>query len=314
INLLQTHPSGVKLRPIWGEPPSMTGTEPLVTMGRRWRVLAAINGGFFNRDNRLPLGAIRRDNQWFSGPILNRAAIAWDDQGNVKIDRLYLREVLTTPTGQRVFISHLNSGYVQAGVARYTPAWGRIYTPLTDNETLIMVRNNQITRHLSGNAASRFPIPEDGYILTIRANSLSPQQLPVGTPVQLTSETIPDDFTNYPHIIGAGPLLLRNGGVVLNGTAEKFSNAFNRQTASRSAIGKTGQGTLILAAVHNRVGGKGPNLRELAQVMQRLGVVDALNLDGGSSTSLYLHDRLIDRPASTAARVHNAIGIYVRQD
>jgi len=43
-----------------------------------------------------------------------------------------------------------------------------------------------------------------------------------------------------------------------------------------------------------------------------MGAVEALNLDGGSSTSLYLGGSLLDRPPSTAARVHNAIGIFIQ--
>ena len=39
--------------------------------------LVAVNGGFFNRINQLPLGAVRHQGVWLSGPILNRGVIAW---------------------------------------------------------------------------------------------------------------------------------------------------------------------------------------------------------------------------------------------
>ncbi len=68
----------------------------------------------------------------------------------------------------------------------------------------------------------------------------------------------------------------------------------------------------MFAAVHNRVGGAGPTLAEHAQLMQQMGCVDALNLDGGSSTSLYLGGQLLDRFPNTAARVHNGIGIFLQ--
>lgn len=68
----------------------------------------------------------------------------------------------------------------------------------------------------------------------------------------------------------------------------------------------------MIAAVHNRAGGYGPTLAEHAQLMQQMGCVDALNLDGGSSTSLYLGGQLLDRSPSTAARVHNGIGIFLK--
>ncbi|MEM9543342.1 MAG: phosphodiester glycosidase family protein [Cyanobacteria bacterium P01_E01_bin.42] len=303
----------ISLRPIWGNPRSMQGTEPLVVMGRQWKAFAAINGGFFNRNNRLPLGAIRRDGKWFSGPILNRGAIAWDDTGNIAIARLYLRETLITEYRQRLFVSFLNSGYVQAGIARYTPEWGSQYVPMTNDEIIVSVEGDRVTQQVPGGKAgeSAFPIPSGGYLLTLRGRSASPRDLAVGTRVRLESETIPPQFGNYPQIIGAGPLLLQNGQFALNPSGEKFSNAFNGQAASRSLIGTTRQGTLVIAAIHNRPGGRGPNLNELARLAQRLGMVDALNLDGGSSTSFYLGGQLVDRSPVTAARVHNGIGIYI---
>jgi exopolysaccharide biosynthesis protein len=59
----------------------------------------------------------------------------------------------------------------------------------------------------------------------------------------------------------------------------------------------------MITAVHNRAGGAGPTLAEQAKLMQAMGCVNALNLDGGSSTSLYLSGQLLDRSPSTAARV-----------
>jgi len=305
--------AGVALRPIWGNANGMEGIEPLKSMAPRWQAIAAVNGGFFNRNTKLPLGAIRRDGRWYSGPILYRGAIAWDDGGNFKIGRLHLQETLTTASGQRIPVLHLNSGYVQAGLSRYTPEWGYQYVPLADNEIMVVVQGNQVIQQYQGGEAgkSAVPIPRDGYLLTIRANSVSPTDLAIGTTVSISSATVPPEFANYPHIMGAGPVLLQNGRVVLDALGEKFSSAFNRQAAPRSAIATTSRGTLLIAAIHSRDGGKGPTLGELAQLMRSLGAVDALNLDGGSSTSLFLGGQLIDRDPTTAARVHNGIGIYL---
>ena len=99
---------------------------------------------------------------------------------------------------------------------------------------------------------------------------------------------------------------------MLDGKAEGFSDAFIRQTAVRSAIGTTAAGNAIVATIHNRVGGSGSTLAETAKIMQSLGCVDALNLDGGSSTSLYLGGQLVDRLPVTAARVHNGLGIFLQ--
>lgn len=307
---------GLTLKPMWASSPDgLAGTAPLIQTAQRYLAVAGINGGYFNRNNRLPLGAIRRDSQWLSGPILNRGAIAWNDSGQFYFGRLTLEETLITANDQRLPILFLNSGYVQSGIARYTPAWGSTYTPLTDNEIIIVVQKDQITQQLSGGkvGGTAVPIPQDGYLLTLRANAASAaSQLPIGSAVSISSATAPTDFSRYPYIIGAGPLLVQNRQIVLDAKGEKFSNAFIAEKAIRSGICTTATGTLMITAIHNRIGGYGPNLAEHAQLMQLMGCVDALNLDGGSSTSLYLGGQLLNRSPSTAARVHNGIGIFLQ--
>lgn len=301
------------LKPITSNPNSLEGTESLVNTARFNQVVAAINGGFFNRNNKLPLGAIRRHGRWLSGPILSRGAIAWNDQGIVKMGRLRLQETVITATGQQLPITYLNSGYVEAGMARYTPEWGPIYVPLSDDEMIISVDSNRVMEQRAGGKAGQnsFPIPQNGYLLTIRKNAVSPANLGVGTSLRIDSVTIPSDFANYPHIIGAGPLLLLNERIVLDAATEKFSQGFQQQKASRSAIAINKQNKLMMVTVHNRIGGRGASLDEFAQILQAIGAVNALNLDGGSSTSLALGGQLIDRSPVTAARVHNGMGIFL---
>ncbi|MGM3307290.1 phosphodiester glycosidase family protein [Anabaena sp. WFMT] len=305
---------GITLKPIWASSDILAGTAPLIQTAQRYLAVAGINGGYFNRNNKFPLGAIRQNNQWISGPILNRGAIAWNDSGQFYFGRLTLNETLISANNKPLPILFLNSGYVQSGIARYTSAWGASYTPIIDNEILLVVQNNQITNQLSGGKAgtTNIPIPQNGYILTLRGTATSnASQLPIGTKVSLNSTTTPNEFSNYPYIIGAGPLLLQNRQIVLDAKAEKFSAAFIAEKAIRSGICTTTTGNLLITAVHTRAGGHGPTLAEHAQLMQVMGCVNALNLDGGSSTSLYLGGQLLDRSPNTAARVHNGIGIFL---
>ena len=306
--------AGVKIRPILSNPPADQGTAPLLQTAELSGAAAAINAGFFNRINRLALGAIRRDNKWLSGPILNRGAIAWNDRGEFAIDRLTLQENVITPANQRLPVSHLNSAYVQPGIGRYNPDWGTTYTPLSGNEIVVTVAGDRVVSQSPGGAAgtTSFPIPANGYILALRSDLFPASQLSIGTLLRLETNTFPADFNRFPYILGGGPVLVQNSRVVLDAKAEGFSDAYVRQTAIRSAIGRTAAGNLLIVAVHNRAGGAGPNFAELAQILQQMGAVEALNLDGGSSTSLYLGGSLLDRPPSTAARVHNAIGIFIQ--
>jgi hypothetical protein len=305
---------GLKLRPIWSNPTSLVGITPLLDTAQRWQVAAAINGGFFNRNRQMPLGAIRQEGQWLSSPILNRGAIAWDERGSVAMGRLSFQETLVTTTGTRLPLQSLNSGYVQAGIARYTPLWGTTYTPLTNDEVIMTIQGDRVINQQAAAKAGETAIliPTNGYLLVLRSNQTAASALPINTSLRLDTQTTPLEFSRYPYILSAGPLLLQNRQIVLDAKAEKFSDAFIRETAVRSAIARTADGKLLVVTVHDRLQGTGPTLAELASVVQQLGAVDALNLDGGSSTSLYLGGQIIDRSAQSVARVHNGIGIFIQ--
>jgi exopolysaccharide biosynthesis protein len=299
----------ITIKPITANSTSMRGTNPLITINSESNAVAMINGGFFNRNNQLPLGAIRVDGKWLSGPILNRGAIAWDNRGKIRIDRLSLEETLITATGQRFPLTQLNSAFVAAGCSRYTRDWGSNYHPLTERETGLVVQGDRVTEKLNNlSPQNSIDIPENGYLVICRKTDIN---LNIGETVNLDSVTLPRDFANYPQILGAGPLLLQNGRIVLDGNAEKFSPAFQNQQASRSAIAVSREGKILLVAIHNRVGGRGATLGELARILLLMAATDGLNLDGGSSTGITLGGYLLDRSAVTAAKVHNGIGIFL---
>jgi len=298
LQILRTNPAGAQ------------GLAPMTTLARGANASAGINAGFFNRQTQLPLGALKQSGQWLSGPILNRGAVAWDDQGGAQFGRLTLQETVTTTGGQRVNLTALNSGYVQKGAARYTPDWGAVYIPLTDNETVTGVEDGAVVFQQSAGKAgqNQVTIPPRGYLLTHRGGAASPWQ--IGDRLTLTSETLPPSFNRYPQILGAGPLLIAQGKIALNAEAEKFNPQFQNQKASRSALGQRRPGQMSLVAAHNRQGGPGATLGEWAQILKAMGMTSALNLDGGSSTSLVLGGQLVDRSPVTAARVSNGLGVF----
>ncbi|NDJ17004.1 phosphodiester glycosidase family protein [Myxacorys almedinensis A] len=300
----------LSVRPLLSNTSRVPGTAPLFRTAQQGGAIAAINGGFFNRINQLPLGAIRLNNQWLSSPILTRGVVAWNNDGNLRVDRLVLQETAIA-LNQRFGLTALNSGYVQAGIARYTPDWGTLYTTLSDNEVLVTVQNNQVTQQTTvEKAGSAVPMPTSGYLLVLRSNRSAASSFAIGTAVQLEATLTPPDLANYSTILGAGPLLIQNGQTVLDATAERFSRAFIEEQAARSAIGQAPNGTILIVAVHDRLGGLGATLSDIASIMKQLGATNALNLDGGSSTTLYLGGQILDRPPNFTTSVHNGIGIF----
>ena len=97
------------------------------------------------------------------------------------------------------------------------------------------------------------------------------KQLPVGMTVRGRQGYIPEKFSNFPNLVGAGPLLLKNGNISLDGKLENFQAGFDTQAADRSAIATTKEkGKLILATVQAAPEGVAPNLLQTAEVLKRL--------------------------------------------
>lgn len=106
-------------------------------------------------------------------------------------------------------------------------------------------------------------------------------------------------------LLQAGPLLVAGGRcVVADGEdAEGFSAAAHQFDSDitvgrypRAALGVAGERLLTVACDGRTNDDVGMTLPELAAALARLGVTDALNLDGGGSASLVYRGRLRNRP------------------
>ena len=270
--------------------------------------LIAINGGFFNRVRQLPLGALRRDGTWFSGPILNRGAIGWGPTGHLSFGRLQLQQELQGSKGQRWNLETLNSGYVQRGLSRYTRAWGPIYQALSGEEKAMMIINGRVVQSFQQVQLARgVPLSKDGDLVVARGGF--PLPAATGETVSIRMKAS-HPLGELPQVLGGGPLLLQNGRVVLSGRQEGFSPSFLSLAAPRSVVGQGGGKLWLLTLKGAR--GSDPTLLETSLALQQLGIRDGLNLDGGSSTSLLVANQLVVTGRGTPPRIHNGLGLILR--
>lgn len=173
-------------------------------------------------------------------------------------------------------------------------------------------------------------IPAAGWVLVLPHGTPGLADLPAVLPgalrrVRLRWRRTADRSVR--HAVAAGPLLLSGGRVVLAGpiagrgarTGEQFhpwvSRAGNvrergiaptrlaadidQTRAPRTALGLTGRGEAVLAVVDGRTAPShsvGLTLHETALLMRDLGCREALNLDGGGSSILF-----VDHPSARGA-------------
>jgi hypothetical protein len=98
--------------------------------------------------------------------------------------------------------------------------------------------------------------------------------------------------------IGGSPMLLKNSKLNITDTAEMIviNNATSRP---RTAIGYTNNNLVLIVAVEgdNSIAGyDGVNLNDLSNILFSLGCQEAINLDGGGSTSMVVSNQLLVRP------------------
>lgn len=89
--------------------------------------------------------------------------------------------------------------------------------------------------------------------------------------------------------MAAGPILIDEGEVIVYEEGVPMWKSFIAKRHPRSMIGTDAQGYLWLVVVDGRASGKadGMSIAELTELALQLGLTDALNLDGGGSSTLW---------------------------
>jgi len=93
--------------------------------------------------------------------------------------------------------------------------------------------------------------------------------------------------------IGGHPILLDQGVVAPIVHADTYSV----KPYARTVIGWTQSGVTVLMTVDGKDEVSGATVHQLDEVLESLGVVTAIDLDGGNSTTLYAKGRVLNKPA-----------------
>lgn len=98
-------------------------------------------------------------------------------------------------------------------------------------------------------------------------------------------------WSGYKAGLAAGPRLVHKGKIALDPVADGFTKRSLTITAWRAGVGKTANNKLILVVAEKSI-----TLKQFAEIMLDLGVVEAMNLDGGGACALYKEGKFLSRP------------------
>ena len=100
--------------------------------------------------------------------------------------------------------------------------------------------------------------------------------------------------------VAGGPALIQNAQIqISNNEEQKFTGKQINDLHPRTAMGYTADGYLIIMVVEGRNPGiaDGTSLTQLAQLMQSAGCIEALNLDGGGSSTMLINGKETIKPS-----------------
>src|SRR5690606_29506858 len=274
-------------------------TEPLSGPAGRSFAVAAVNGDFFDINNSGAAQGIGVQNgELIQSPIAghdNAVAISGDGVGRVL--KMHFDGTATPEGGTPITLTQCNQRIQAGGVGLFTPLWGS-YTRARAVEGATAVTEVELRDGVVAavrQQAGEGPIPAGTTILLGRdAGAAALAGLREGDKVDVAYQPKASDGGDVKAAVGGNWVLVKDG---------KTQHSGDQAAHPRTAVGFSADGRkMYLLTVDGRqADSRGVTLDELAGMMVELGAANALNLDGGGSSTL-----LAREPGQTARQVENS--------
>ncbi|MGW4115725.1 phosphodiester glycosidase family protein [Actinosynnema sp. NPDC004786] len=266
-------------------PGHVTAAEPLSAQADRTRAVAAVNGDFFDINNsNAPEGVGVRDGRTVKSPAPgHRRAVGLDAAGIGRVMEVFFDGRVVREGGAVLRLHQLNSATVEAGgIGLFDPVWGGYSRARAvrgaDRVTEVVLRSGVVVERRD--RAGDDPIPADGQVLVGReAGADALAAVAVGERITVEHTTKAGDGSALRAAIGGNQVLLVDGEVV----------APDDPLHPRTAVGFSADGRkMFLLTVDGRQGAYllGLTLKDVAAILKEMGAHNALNLDGGGSSTL----------------------------
>lgn len=299
-----------RLAPLLGEDGTIKRTS-LTNMVRRYRPLAAVNASYFDKEIWV-VGNLVVNGKVISLEHIPRTALVIDQNNNPAIRRgtFYTGNVIR-PDGQSMPLSGINRMRVTNDLILYneyydartgTNKHGLEVRLEKGRATEIKTEGNMIIRPgteiLSGHGTAKAFL----------------QKIKQGDRVILRHGFNIRDMEKARHVVGAGPLLLREGRSCVTVDEEEIPGDIAYGRSPRTALGLTADGSVLLLVVDGRSAiSKGMTLYELADFLRQEGAVTAMNFDGGGSSEMIIGKNIVNVPSDGGERtIRVGLGVFPR--
>lgn len=314
------------------------GTETTSSMAKRHGAVAAINAGFFRLDKSQwageSTGVLKVDGTILSESVNNRVAV-----GFTNTDRKTTVEI--GPISASYYYSHDFSDVAENidGVNREPMpnetilfTFGMVSPVTTVAHREITVKNcpKECVATIDEKSLGGNVVPSNGYIIVFQGDQPDPFFLfrrrggdPTKVSLRLgfTQFAFYQDARRFPimnseDIVGGVPQLIKNSKIDITWEKEKASKSFVETRHPRTAVAKLKDGKFLMVTVDGRSDeSAGIDLYDLAKLLLEFGATDAMNLDGGGSTTMFLDGKVVNKPTDPTGerKVGDAILVTLRK-
>lgn len=305
------------------------GLETVSSMAGRRDALAAINGGYFRTTGTFrgdSIGTLQIDGTLLSEPDRGRAAVGFVRTGAAPAGATQSQSSgglmfghvtwagLVDAGGVRTPLDGINRPRGSSDMVMFTPAFNQ--TTLTDASGMeVVVRRGRVAE-VRENAGST-PIPRDGFVLSVRGPSQEwvRKHMRRRTRVKVSATLISAEASDWSNqvpsaraknlwraaedIVGGGPKIVTAGRIDITLDADKVQPSFSTTRHPRTAIASLPGNKALLVVVDGRQPALsvGMSLDELARLLIELGAVEAINLDGGGSSTMTIDGKVVNHPS-----------------
>jgi hypothetical protein len=313
------------------------GVEPTSAIAKRHNAIAAINAGFFRLDKSEfagdPAGIMQLDHRLVSESVNNRVAVAiFNRARTTTVDFGHAKTqtwLSISANFSSINIDAINREPKDNEVALYTPEFQR--TPSTSKAVIEIVLDDCLhvcRKVLVSGENGGSPIPSRGYVVALYGDKRSlitdklrsvlndPSTRPMASSIIELQSGKGRRFGKAEDITNGVSMLIRDRRIDLTWEQEKASKSFAEMRHPRTAVAKLKDGKFLMVTVDGRQPGVsvGMTLKELADYLLSIGATDAMNLDGGGSTTMYVDGKVVNTPSDKEGerKVSDAIVVTLR--
>jgi exopolysaccharide biosynthesis protein len=313
VSLLKIDPARARLASALSNDDVM-GAEKVEAIAARRGAVAAVNGGFFNIHNGEPVGLLKVAGELVSDTSMTKGAVAIrttpDGRTELAFDQVAVRMTVSFTEGgaERVVgVDGVDTTRERGKLMLYTPSYHEDTDTAPGGVEWILSGRPLAVSDIRRDVGHT-PIPVGGAVLSFGGLDVPEPlaRLTSRAPVALTRtwSTVhglaAERLETADHVVAGAGLLKLNGKTLGNWeTHERLNPAnFINMRHPRTLVGVDQHGFIWLIAVDGRRAdfSVGMTFADMVKLCERLGLRDALNLDGGGSTTMVVKGAVINRP------------------